>query len=192
MSPSGSRAAQQQHKRLIGAGVPAGTPEFLHEHRVKFVWVRPPVPALSTRHASHSALLRARLRTDSRAPVPVDRRTVTADAQVPKSMSPVPGELAPPFMFARVSSPSRRGCLCRGIGSVTAGGAATALVLETSGCLASTRRLELGGGAVVVALRAIRAAQDSQPWADRRARVSEGALGAGNRACGGALAQRWR
>jgi hypothetical protein len=48
-------------------------------------------------------------------------------------------------------------------GSVTAGGAAAALVLATSRRLASTGRFELGGDAVVVAVRAIRAREGRGP-----------------------------
>jgi hypothetical protein len=44
-------------------------------------------------------------------------------------------------------------------GTAPAGGAVTALVPATSGRLASACRSELGGGAVVVAVRAIRAEQ---------------------------------
>ena len=45
------------------------------------------------------------------------------------------------------------------IGSATAGGAATALVLATSRRVASTGRFELGGGPIVGEMRAIRANQ---------------------------------
>ena len=47
-------------------------------------------------------------------------------------------------------------------GSATSGGAAAAPVLATSGRLASTGRFELGGGAVVFAVRAIRALRDDR------------------------------
>jgi hypothetical protein len=54
---------------------------------------------------------------------------------------------------------ARIGVQCSGgdTGSATAGGAATALVLATSRHVASTGRFELGGEAVEVAVRAIRA-----------------------------------
>ena len=60
-------------------------------------------------------------------------------------------------------------------GSATVGGAAAALVLATSGHVAGNGRFELGGGAVVVAVRAIRASQEAR----RSGRTALGGANAG-------------